>query len=89
MHHGITHIIRGSDLLGSTGRQLRLARMLGEAGSPPYHPAYLHHPLILKPNGEKLSKSSADSGVRELRRAGMSAADVIAFASAADGLAQV
>ena len=78
---GITHVIRGADLLTSTGRQLRLARMLGRVELP----VYLHHPLILKPNGEKLSKSSADTGVRELRRAGMSAADVIALASAALG----
>jgi glutamyl-Q tRNA(Asp) synthetase len=86
MHHGTTHVIRGADLLASTGRQLRLARMLGGADWPAHLPAYLHHPLILKPNGEKLSKSSADSGVRELRRAGMSAADVIALASDAVGL---
>ena len=66
MLQGITHVIRGADLLASTGRQLRLARMLGRVDLP----AYLHHPLILKPNGEKLSKSSADTGVRELRRAG-------------------
>jgi glutamyl-tRNA synthetase/glutamyl-Q tRNA(Asp) synthetase len=82
MLQGITHVIRGADLLASTGRQLRLARMLGRIDAP----EYLHHPLILKPNGEKLSKSSADTGVRELRQAGMTAADVIGLASAATGL---
>jgi len=78
----ITHVIRGADLISSTARQLRLARMLGRRA----HPVYLHHPLILKPNGEKLSKSAADTGVRELRRAGMTAADVINLAAAAVGL---
>ena len=77
MLQGVTHIIRGADLLSSTARQLRLARMLGRRDTP----VYLHHPLVLKPNGEKLSKSAADTGVRELRRAGMSAADVIALAT--------
>jgi glutamyl-Q tRNA(Asp) synthetase len=75
----ITHVIRGADLLDSTGRQIRLARMLGRVELP----VYLHHPLIIKPNGEKLSKGSADTGVRELRRAGMSPTEVIALASSA------
>jgi glutamyl-tRNA synthetase/glutamyl-Q tRNA(Asp) synthetase len=79
---GITHVIRGADLLASTGRQLRLSRMLGRIEAP----AYLHHPLILKSTGEKLSKSSADTGVRELRRAGMTPADVIRLALAAAGM---
>jgi glutamyl/glutaminyl-tRNA synthetase len=78
----ITHIIRGEDLLSSTDRQLRLRRMLGVALSP----VYVHHPLVLKPNGEKLSKSAGDTGVRELRRAGVRAADVIGRAAAAVGL---
>jgi len=33
-------------------------------------PVFVHHPLVLKPSGEKLSKSSGDTGVRELRAAG-------------------
>jgi len=48
-------------------------------------PTYVHHPLILKPNGEKLSKSAGDTGVRELRQAGLSAADVIDRAAKAVG----
>jgi glutamyl-tRNA synthetase/glutamyl-Q tRNA(Asp) synthetase len=78
----ITLVIRGEDLLSSTGRQLRLARMLGRRRMP----EYLHHPLILKPSGEKLSKSSGDSGVRELRASGISAAEVIGRAAYAAGL---
>jgi glutamyl-tRNA synthetase/glutamyl-Q tRNA(Asp) synthetase len=78
----ITLVIRGADLLSSTGRQLRLARMLGRTRPP----VFLHHPLILKPSREKLSKSNGDTGVRELRAAGVAAADVIGRAAAAVGL---
>ena len=82
LREGITLVIRGADLVSSTGRQVRLARMLGRTTPP----LFLHHPLILKPSGEKLSKSSGDTGVRELRAAGVSAAEVIGRAAAAAGL---
>jgi glutamyl-tRNA synthetase/glutamyl-Q tRNA(Asp) synthetase len=78
----ITHVIRGEDLRSSTDRQLCLRRMLGADASL----AYVHHRLILKPNGEKLSKSAGDTGVRELRRAGLMASEVIGRAAAAVGL---
>ena len=78
-------VIRGEDLLSSTGRQIRLARMLGRATPP----VFVHHPLILKPSGEKLSKSSGDTGVRELRAAGVTAAEVIGRAAVACGLIDV
>lgn len=78
----ITHIIRGEDLASSTERQLRLRRMLGAKDEP----VYVHHPLILKPNGQKLSKSAGDTGVRELRDAGITADEVIGRAAAAVGL---
>jgi len=82
MRHGIDLVVRGADLLSSTGRQIRLARMLGRAQPP----VFVHHGLVLKPSGEKLSKSSGDTGVRELRAAGVSAPDVIGRAAAACGL---
>jgi glutamyl-tRNA synthetase/glutamyl-Q tRNA(Asp) synthetase len=75
-------VIRGADLTSSTGRQIKLARLLGRTTPP----VFLHHPLILKPGGEKLSKASRDAGVRELRSAGLSPADVIGRAAAAVGL---
>ena len=78
----ITHIIRGEDLRSSAERQLRLRQMLGAGAAP----VYVHHPLILKENGEKLSKSAGDTGVRELRRAGRTASEVIGLAAAAVGL---
>lgn len=82
MDQGVTLVVRGEDLLSSTGRQIRLSRMLGRAQAP----EYLHHPLILGPTGEKLSKSAADTGVRELRRAGLPADEVIGRAAEAVGL---
>jgi glutamyl-tRNA synthetase/glutamyl-Q tRNA(Asp) synthetase len=74
----ITHVIRGMDLLPSTGRQIALARLLGR--TTPLR--FAHHPLVMKTATEKLSKSDGDSGVRDLRAAGWSAADVLARASA-------
>jgi glutamyl/glutaminyl-tRNA synthetase len=78
----VTDVIRGEDLASSTGRQLRLRRMLGGSGAL----RFAHHPLIVKPDGQKLSKSAADTGVRELRRAGLSPEEVIGRAAAAVGL---
>lgn len=70
-------VIRGEDLLSSTGRQRALARLLGR--KRPLH--FLHHALIRHPDGSKLSKSAGDSGVRELREAGLRADDVIGRAA--------
>ncbi len=75
-------VIRGEDLLASTGRQRALGRLLGRR--KPLQ--FLHHPLVRHPDGAKLSKSAGDTGVRELRDAGLSAADVIGRAAHAVGL---
>ena len=48
---------------------------------------FLHHPLIRKPGGEKLSKSSGDTGIRELRAAGERPAAVLGRAAWLTGLA--
>jgi glutamyl-Q tRNA(Asp) synthetase len=50
---GITHVVRGSDLLASTPRQIWLQRQLGLPT-----PAYLHHPIAILASGEKLSKQT-------------------------------
>jgi glutamyl-Q tRNA(Asp) synthetase len=50
---GITHIVRGEDLADNTARQILLQRTLGYAT-----PTYLHTPLVLAPDGQKLSKQN-------------------------------
>jgi glutamyl-tRNA synthetase/glutamyl-Q tRNA(Asp) synthetase len=75
-------VIRGEDLLSSTGRQIRLGRLLGRA-----RPAvYLHHPLIRHPSGAKLSKANRDTGIRDLRRGGATPAAVLGLAAHLSGL---
>jgi glutamyl-tRNA synthetase/glutamyl-Q tRNA(Asp) synthetase len=59
-------VVRGTDLLESTGRQIRLARLLGRERPP----AFAHHPLIMKSPEQKLSKSDGDTGLRDLRARG-------------------
>ena len=49
-------------------------------------PVFLHHPLVLAADGEKLSKSNRETGICELRDAGVSPAEVIGRAAAAAGL---
>lgn len=50
---GITHTVRGADLADNTPRQILLQHALGLP-----HPVYLHTPLVLGANGEKLSKQN-------------------------------
>ncbi|ACE86026.1 tRNA glutamyl-Q(34) synthetase GluQRS [Cellvibrio japonicus] len=50
---GITHIIRGADLLAVTGRQIAFFLLLGQPA-----PTFGHLPLALQPNGQKLSKQN-------------------------------
>jgi glutamyl-tRNA synthetase/glutamyl-Q tRNA(Asp) synthetase len=84
---GVDLVIRGADLVESTGRQMRLTRMLSEAGVGTARPVtYLHHPLVLDADGRKLSKSRGAAGVRSMRQRGLSPGEVIGQAAAAIGL---
>ncbi len=70
---GVDLVVRGRDLLASTGRQQRLARLNGRAVSA----AFAHHPLVMKSPDQKLSKSDGATGVRDLRARGWLAEQVI------------
>lgn len=81
---GVTLVVRGRDLLSSTGRQTRLARLIGR-DTPA---TFAHHPLIMKSAAQKLSKSDGDSGIAGLRAAGWTAAGVIGHCAHLAGLAR-
>jgi glutamyl-Q tRNA(Asp) synthetase len=55
---GVTHIVRGADLLDSTGRQRHLQQLLGYRA-----PVYAHLPVVVNRAGEKLSKQTLATGI--------------------------
>lgn len=83
LDQGVNVVIRGEDLLSSTARQIRLGRLLGRAAPPAFH----HHALVRNPDGSKLSKSAGDTSIRELRRAGKTADEVLVLANQRSRLA--
>lgn len=70
-HQGITHVVRGQDLFAATSVH-RLLQTLLNLPAPVYH----HHPLIRDADGRKLGKSTAATGLRELRAQGLRPADI-------------
>ena len=68
---GVTEVVRGQDLFWSTSVHRLLQQLLGLP-----QPAYRHHRLIRDAAGQKLSKSTEATGLRELRAAGVSPAEV-------------
>lgn len=59
---GVTEVVRGADLLSSTPRQLLLYELLGWEA-----PEFFHFPLLLSPDGRRLSKRDGDLGLGALR----------------------
>ncbi len=59
---GVTEVVRGCDLLSSTPRQIYLQRLLGLP-----EPAYAHVPLLMAPDGRRLSKRDRDLDMEGLR----------------------
>jgi len=70
---GVDLVVRGRDLLDSTGRQMRLARLLGR-GQPA---RFAHHALLMKSSTQKLSKADRDTGIRDLRARGWTPRDIL------------
>ena len=62
MEMGVTRVVRARDLMRSTSRQMQLIRTLG--GTPP---EYCHAPLLIAPNGRKLSKRDGDLNMEWFR----------------------
>jgi glutamyl-tRNA synthetase len=77
----VTEVVRGADLLTSTPRQIALYRALGLEP-----PSFLHVPLVLDENGERLSKRHRATAIAELRDAGTSAEEIVGRLAASLGL---
>ena len=60
---GVTEVVRGMDLLSSAPRQMYLQELLGFS-----HPEYGHVPMLLAPDGRRLSKRDRDLDLGELRK---------------------
>jgi len=78
----ITHVVRGGDLLSSTARQILLYRALGLA-----EPRFLHVPLMLGDDGERLAKRHGSISLAELRARGIAPARVTGWLASTCGLA--
>jgi glutamyl-Q tRNA(Asp) synthetase len=68
---GVTEVVRGQDLFWATAVHRLLQTLLGLP-----EPVYHHHRLILDAEGHKLSKATQATSLRELRAAGLGAADI-------------
>lgn len=60
---GVTEVVRGMDLLSSTPRQMYLQELFGFP-----HPQYAHVPMLLAPDGRRLSKRDRDLDLGELQK---------------------
>jgi glutamyl-tRNA synthetase len=77
---GITEVVRGADLLGSTGRQILLARLLGGTA-----PSFAHVPLVVGPDGGRLAKRAPRMTLKDQREGGRDPSDLAMAAARALG----
>jgi glutamyl-tRNA synthetase len=78
----IEEVVRGDDLLSSTPRQVMLQRLFGFDT-----PAYMHLPLVMGADGQRLAKRHGAVTMRELRVAGVTSRDVIGWIGESIGMA--
>lgn len=74
LFYNVDLIVRGQDLWHSTLGQFALAKILGKETFTEV--TFYHHPLLLEPSGQKLSKSAGSTSVRFIRMDGRSNRDV-------------
>ncbi|RVU98148.1 tRNA glutamyl-Q(34) synthetase GluQRS [Coriobacteriales bacterium OH1046] len=79
---GVTQVVRGNDLLGSTGRQIYVQQLLGLA-----NPGYGHVPLLVAADGRRLAKRDGDLDVGTLRARGVSPERLVGWLGALAGFA--
>lgn len=78
---GITHVLRGRDLLSSTAQQIWLMEVLGYTP-----PSYTHVPMLIDASGNRLSKRQQGITVRILRDRGVQADAILSALALAGGL---
>ncbi|MEM9662533.1 MAG: glutamate--tRNA ligase family protein [Planctomycetota bacterium] len=83
--HGVTQVVRGADLIPSTGRQLLLYRALKLKNEP----EYTHLPLVRGGDGRRLAKRHGDTRIVEYRDRGVAAERIIALIARWSGVGGV
>lgn len=78
---GITHVLRGRDLLSSTAQQIWLMEVMGYTP-----PSYTHVPMLIDASGNRLSKRQQGITVRSLRDRGVQADAILSALALAGGL---
>lgn len=68
---GVTHVVRGKDIMPATSVHRLLQEILGFGD-----PLYCHHDLIVDDEGNKFSKRHGETGLRQMREAGMQPQDI-------------
>ena len=77
---GVTEVVRGTDLLSSAPRQMYLQELFGFP-----HPSYAHVPMLMAPDGRRLSKRDRDLDLGEIRKR-MTAPELIGVLACSCGL---
>ncbi len=78
---GITEVVRGTDLLGSTARQALLGELLGQRP-----PRFAHHAMVISSDGTRLAKRAGGVSLRDWRLGGAPATRVLGTLASALGL---